>query len=162
MAAARAEILAALWESAPGRRALTAHDLGIERAEQAWGFTLFQLALAATLLEGEPPPPGGLGLYRALAEAGALRKLYAGKLTIDEVIEPPADLPLGENPHGRAIERLAYVPWLRRACRDRVLLTRLRADSAGRASRLRAACGGALHTGVHWVEREMRRLGVWS
>jgi hypothetical protein len=157
----RVRAVASMWEVQEGRRPIQAKDVGVERADEAWGYTLFQLCLAAVLMEGERPAPEGLPLFRTLTEVGALRQLYTGKLRIDDIIEPPADSEIGQNPHGRAIERLAYVPWLRRACRDQSTLTRLAGDPDGRAARLRAACGGALGPGVYWVEREMQRLGVW-
>ncbi|GIW70724.1 MAG: hypothetical protein KatS3mg102_0266 [Planctomycetota bacterium] len=161
--AQRAEIIAALWEMEPGRAPLSAADLGVSPAQP--GYALFQLALLAALLEGAEPPPGALGLYRTLDAVGAVRGLFSGSLTVDQVLTPAEDEGAPgppDNPHGRAIERLVYVPWLRRACTDRAVLERLRRNPARRAAELRALSGGALGRGAYWVEREMRRLGLWE
>ncbi|MFC1707831.1 hypothetical protein ACFL59_13630, partial [Planctomycetota bacterium] len=159
------DLLAAMWETGEGRHPLTASTLGLDADDVTEGtrsFCLFRLALAGVLLEGPGSAATKLGLYRRLQAVQALENSFFLDWTVDRtlealgLIEPSAEV-------APCVERLIHLPRLKRAFNDTEALAQL--DTMGEEARpvfLSELSGYSLLGGAYWVDREMRRLGLWQ
>ena len=156
------ELLAAQWEAAPGRRTLTAREAGIagDFSDGRRAFALFCLATAATVLEADAPFPAKIAALRELERARTLENFFELDWTLEKALDA-----LGLVDPGREIgaveERLLHLPRLKRALGRKGALESLDAARGERADLLRRMTGHALGGGAYWVEREMKRLGLW-
>lgn len=157
------DLLAAQWEHAPGRRPLSAREVGLVGgfSNGREGFALFALTAAAILLEADAAFAPKMAALRDLARARALESLFDENAPLEKVLETLGLLE-GEREIGPVEERLLHLARLRRALRKKDVLEPLAREPADRrAAAIRELSGHALGAGAFWVEREMRRLGIW-
>jgi hypothetical protein len=158
--AERVDILAAHWEVAPGRRPLSAADLGLttERARGRRALALFYLLAAAILLEAEAPFALKMATLRDLG--GLVENVFERDWSLERVLEALGLLD-GPREIGPVEERLLHLPRLKRALSKKDALAALDRAVDERTEALRRLSGYAVAGGAYWVEREMRRLGLW-
>ncbi len=162
----RIDLLAAQWEAAPNRRPLAARDVGLtlDRARGREGYALFHLLAAAAILEADAAFPLKLALIRDLDAARAFENVYERDWTLDRVLEAIGALD-GSREAGAPEERLVHLPRIKRALKETLAALAAGGGAGGaggdRTEALRRAAGYAIAGGAFWVEREMRRLGLW-
>ncbi len=163
------DAVAALWECAPDRRPCAAPDFGFkvehyDKGGDAKPLFLFKLAALALLLEAPGSFAAKATLFRELARTRAFEGLFLHGWPLEQALEklgllrPDRDWTAVE-------ERLAHLPRLRRGLKDggEALVARLEGTATPeRAAALRGeVLGNSLGAGIYWLEREMRRLGLW-
>lgn len=159
------DLLAAQWESDPGRRHLAASHVGLDPSGYTGDkktFFLFKLAALATILEAPGAFTAKIGLWSDLERARALDNMYTLDWPLDRALDALGILD-GRREIGPLEERLLHLPRLKRALLEggETLLRRLETALGRRAAVVRAFCGNAVGGGAYWIEREMRRLGLW-
>lgn len=157
------DLLAAQWESTGGRRPISARDAGVPGTADADGrraFALFSLVATATILEADAPFAAKAELLRELERARAFESVFELDWTLEKLLDALGMID-GAREIGPAEERLLHLPRLKRALSRKTVIETLDGAKGERADLLRQLTGHALAGGAYWVEREMRRLGLW-